>query len=78
MAHKMIKRAIENILNEVNEPLTTTEILGRLNDRRYKNVPSVPSVNSACQILTRDKRFVKIEFSAQQKQITWTVKEEVQ
>jgi len=75
MAHKMIKRAIENILNEVNEPLTTTEILGRLNDRRYKNVPSV---NSASMILRRDKRFVKVSFDATVKQITWTVKEEVQ
>ncbi len=75
MAHKMIKRAIENILNEVNEPLTTTEILGRLNDRRYKNVPSV---NSASMILRRDKRFVKVSFDATIKQITWTVKEEAQ
>ena len=75
MAHKMIKRAIENILNEVNEPLTTTEILGRLNDRRYKNVPSV---NSASMILRRDKRFVKVSFDATVKQITWTVKEEAQ
>ena len=75
MAHKMIKRAIENILNEVNEPLTTTEILGRLNDRRYNNVPSV---NSASMILRRDKRFVKVSFDATIKQITWTVKEEAQ
>lgn len=75
MANKMIKRAIENILNEVNQPLTTAEILDKLNDRRYKNVPSV---NSACQILTRDKRFIKIEFNAQRKQFTWTVKEESQ
>lgn len=75
MANKMIKRAIENILNEVNEPLTTAEILDKLNDRRYKNVPSV---NSACLILRRDKRFVKVSFDSAIKQITWTVKEESQ
>ena len=34
MAQQMIKRAIERLLKEVNEPLTTTEILGRLSDRR--------------------------------------------
>lgn len=75
MANKMIKRAIENILNEVNQPLTTAEILDKLNDRRYKNVPSV---NSACLILRRDKRFVKVSFDPRIKQITWTVKEELQ
>jgi hypothetical protein len=75
MAQQMIKRAIERLLKEVNEPLTTTEILGRLSDRRYKNVPSV---NSIGQILSRDKRFVKVTFYKKVKQIAWTTKEETQ
>jgi hypothetical protein len=74
MAQQMIKRAIERLLKEVNEPLTTTEILG-LSDRRYKNVPSV---NSIGQILSRDKRFVKVTFDKKVKQIAWTTKEETQ
>lgn len=75
MANKRVRTAIEKVMKAVGEPMTTTQIIDRLKNTRYKNVPSV---NSACQILTRDKRFVKIEFSAQHKQITWTVKEEVQ
>ena len=75
MANKRVRTAIEKVMKAVGEPMTTTQIIDRLKNTLYKNVPSV---NSACQILTRDKRFVKIEFSAQQKQITWTVKEEVQ
>ena len=75
MANKRVRTAIEKVMKAVGEPMTTTQIIDRLKNTRYKNVPSV---NSACQILTRDKRFVKIEFCAQQKQITWTVKEEVQ
>lgn len=75
MANKRVRTAIEKVMKAVGEPMTTTQIIDRLKNTRYKNVPSV---NSACQILTRDKRFVKIEFSAQQKQIKWTVKEEVQ
>ena len=75
MANKRVRTAIEKVMKAVGEPMTTTEIIDRLKNTRYKNVPSV---NSACQILTRDKRFIKIEFSTQQKQITWTVKEESQ
>lgn len=75
MANKRVRTAIEKVMKAVGEPMTTTEIIDRLKNTRYKNVPSV---NSACQILTRDKRFIKIEFSPQQKQITWTVKEESQ
>lgn len=75
MAQKMIKKVTEKILREVNGPLTTTEILDKLSDRRYKHVPSV---NSMCQILGRDKRFVKVEFNRSVKQIAWTIKEEIQ
>ena len=72
MANKRVRTAIEKVMKAVGEPMTTTQIIDRLKNTRYKNVPSV---NSACQILTRDKRFVKIEFSAQQKQITWKTKQ---
>ena len=75
MANKRVRTAIEKVMKAVGEPMTTADIIDRLKNTRYKNVPSV---NSACQILTRDKRFIKIEFSTQQKQITWTVKEESQ
>ena len=75
MAQKMIKKVTEKILREVNGPLTTTEILDKLSDRRYKNVPSV---NSIGQILSRDKRFVKVTFDKKVKQIAWTTKEETQ
>lgn len=75
MANKRVRTAIEKVMKAVGEPMTTAQIIDGLKSTRYKNVPSV---NSACQILTRDKRFVKIEFSAQQKQIAWMVKEEAQ
>ena len=75
MAQKRIRTAIEKVMKTAGEPMTTAEIIDRLKNTRYKNVPSV---NSACQILTRDKRFVKIEFNAQRKQFTWTLKEELQ
>jgi hypothetical protein len=75
MANKRVRTAIEKVMKTEGEPMTTAEIIDRLKNTRYKNVPSV---NSACQILTRDKRFVKIEFNAQRKQFTWTLKEELQ
>jgi hypothetical protein len=75
MAQKRIRTAIEKVMKTAGEPMTTAEIIDRLKNTRYKNVPSV---NSACQILTRDKRFVKIQFNAQRKQFTWTLKEELQ
>jgi len=75
MANKRVRTAIEKVMKTEGEPMTTAEIIDRLKNTRCKNVPSV---NSACQILTRDKRFVKIEFNAQRKQFTWTLKEELQ
>ena len=75
MAQKMINRTVRKILQEVNEPLTTGEIIGRLSDRGYNHTPSVRAIS---QILTRDKRFVKVEFNRAVKQCLWTVKEEAQ
>ena len=73
MAQKMINETVRKILQSVNEPLTTGEIMGRLSDRRYKNTPSIRAIG---QILTRDKCFVKVEFDSGVKQCQWTVKEE--
>jgi len=75
MANKRVRTAIEKVMKAVGEPMTTAEIIDRLKNTRYKNVPSV---NSACLILRRDKRFVKVSFDSAIKQITWTVKEESQ
>ena len=75
MANKMTKRAMEKVLSEVSEPLSTRQILERLSDKRYKNMTTV---HSAGQILSRDKRFVKVEYSASLKQHLWQLKEETQ
>ena len=75
MANKMTKRAMEKVLSEVSEPLSTRQILERLSDKRYKNMPTV---HSAGQILARDKRFVKVDYSRKLKQHLWQLKEEVQ
>ena len=66
---------MEKVLREVSEPLSTRQILDRLSDNRYKNIPSV---NSAGQILSRDKRFVKVDYSRKLKQHLWQLKEETQ
>ncbi len=75
MANKMNKRAMEKVLSEVSEPLSTTQILERLSDKRYKNMPTV---YSAAQILARHKRFVKVEYSRKLKQHLWQLREETQ
>ena len=75
MANKMTKRAMEKVLSEVSEPLSTRQILERLSDKRYKNMPTV---YSAGQILARDKRFVKVEYSRELKQHLWQLREETQ
>ena len=75
MANKMTKRAMEKVLREVSEPLSTRQILERLSDKRYKNMPTV---YSASQILARDKRFVKVEYSRKLKQHLWQLREETQ
>ena len=75
MANKMTKRAMEKVLREVSEPLSTRQILERLSDKRYKNMPTV---YSAGQILARDKRFVKVEYSRKLKQHLWQLREETQ
>ena len=73
MANKMTIKAIEKILREVDEPLSTSAIVGRLNDCNYKYTPSVRGVG---QLLTRHKTFVKVEFNSQVKQCLWAIREE--
>ena len=75
MANIRTKKAIEKVMKTVGEPMTTAQILGRLSDARYKNIPSM---NAAGQILARDKRFVKVEYNVSIKLNLWQLKEETQ
>ena len=75
MAQIRTKQAMERVMRRAGEPMSTSQILGRLSDTKYKHIPTV---HSAGQMLARDKRFVKVEYSRRLKQHLWAIKEEVQ
>ena len=77
MAKIRLRNKMEQILKQAAEPLTTSEVLSRMQASGYRHTPSVLS---ASQVLARDKRFVKIGYvrTDVSKGITWGLKEEVQ
>ena len=75
MAKKMLRNKMEKILKEAKKPLTTSEVLARLHASGYRYTPSAIA---ASQVLSRDKRFVKVGYlrTDVSKGITWGLKED--
>ena len=51
-----IKKKIEKIFKEEGRPMTTHEIIGKLVDAKWKNLPSTHAISN----IMREKRFQKI------------------
>ena len=51
-----IKQKIEKIFREEGRPMTTHEIIGKLVDAKWKNLPSSYAVSN----ILREKRFQKV------------------
>lgn len=73
-----IKQKIEKIFREEGRPMTTNEIIGKLVDAKWKNLPSSYAVSN----ILREKRFQKVgsteqsTFYTQGKSVTlWYLKE---
>jgi len=60
-----IKQKIEKIFREEGRPMTTHEIMGKLVDAKWKNLPSSYAVSN----ILREKRFQKVGST---KQCTFT------
>jgi len=56
-----IKQKIEKIFKEEGRPMTTNEIIGKLVDAKWKNLPSSYAVSN----ILREKRFQKVGSTAQ-------------
>ena len=56
-----IKRKIEQIFREEGRPMTTHEIMGKLVDAKWKNLPSSYAVSN----ILREKRFQKVGYTEQ-------------
>ena len=75
MAKIRLRNKMEQILKQAAEPLTTSEVISRMQASGYRHTPSVIA---ASQVLARDKRFVKVGYlrTDVSKGITWGLKEE--